>query len=129
MRNSGCASSAGPSSLGPPPPGRLGLFCGSSGAAGARTPGVRAAWGRGSRASVGGGGGRARPAGRVSQLSAGVGRCCWGRSGRTPVPWPLGEAPAPFRTPATKQSRVRVKFGGLRRRLAALPLSPPPPGV
>lgn len=130
VRNSGCASSAGPSSLGPPPPGPPGLLCGSSGAAGARTPGVRAAWGRGSRASVvGGGGGRARPVGRVSQLSAGVGRCCWGGSGRTSVLWPLGEAPAPFRTPATKQSRVCVKFGGLRRRLAALLPPPPPLGV
>lgn len=74
--------------------------------------GSGAAWGRGSRASVEGGGGQTRPAGRVSPLKAGSEDIAGEGAAGRPCPGPLGKARLPLLSarPPRKQSRVRVKF-------------------
>lgn len=106
----------GPASLGPPPTCPPGLLTRASGAAGARTLGmearVRGSVGEGLPASVEGGGGQARPAGRVSPLRAGSEDIAGEGAGGRPCPGPLGKARLPLLSaqPPRKQSRVGVKF-------------------
>lgn len=72
--------------------------------------GSGAAWGRGPRASVEGGGGQARPAGRVSPLRAGSEDIAGEGAGGRPCPGRLGKARLLSAHPPRKQSRVGVKF-------------------